>query len=94
MTNKFYILSRKLYIFSLPNKWNGQAEYFQSIVRKVLRRLSNSSNIHGYLLTYPRIFHSVSADISLNIHGYASFSVLKTCFSDKYFVLLGSNRCD
>ena len=62
------------------------------MVRKVLRRFSNSSNIHGYLLTYPWIFHRVSADISLRIHGYASFSILKTCFSGKYFVTLRSKQ--
>ena len=92
MTNIFYILSRKLYIFSLPNNWNERAEYFQSMARKVLRCLPNSSNIHGYLLTYPWIFHHVSVDISLRIHGYASFSVLKICFSGKYFVTLRSKQ--
>ena len=62
------------------------------MVRKVLRRFSNSSNIHGYLLTYPWIFYHVSVDISLRIHGYASFSILKTCFSGKYFVTLRSKQ--
>ena len=50
------------------------------------------SRIHGYLLTYPWIFHHVSVDISLRIHGYASFSILKTCFSGKYFVTLRSKQ--
>lgn len=62
------------------------------MVRKVLRYLPNSSNIRGYLLTYPWIFHHVTMDISLRIHGYASFSVLKTCFSGKYFVTIRSER--
>ena len=43
------------------------------------------SRIRGYFIKYSRIFHHVSADILLNIHGYASFSVLKTCFSGKHF---------
>ena len=38
------------------------------------------------------MFHYASADISLNIHGYASFCVLKTCFSGKYFVTLRSKQ--
>ena len=82
----------KLKCFHNVSSWSGQAEYFQSMVRKVLRRLPDSSNIHGYLLTYPWIFHHVSVDISLRIHGYASFSILKTCFSGKYFVTLRSNQ--
>ena len=92
MTNIFYILSRKLYIFLFRISEIGELITFSRWCGKFC--FSNSSNIHGYLLTYPWIFHYVSADISLRIHGYASFSVLKTCFSDKYFVLLGSNRCD
>ena len=40
-----------------------------------LRSMNISSRIRG---------------ISLNIHGYASFSVLKTCFSGKCFVTLRS----
>ena len=35
--------------------------------------LSNSLRIRGYLIKYPRIFHHVSVDISLRIHGYAKF---------------------
>ena len=35
--------------------------------------LSNCLRIRGYLIKYPRIFHHVSMDISLRIHGYASF---------------------
>ena len=27
-------------------------------------------NIHGYFITYPRLFHYVSTDILLRIHGY------------------------
>ena len=34
-----------------------------------------NSNIHGYFITYPWIFHYVTADISLNIRGYLSFCV-------------------
>ena len=35
--------------------------------------LPNSLRIRGYFIKYPRIFHHVSMDISLRIHGYASF---------------------
>ena len=35
--------------------------------------LSNCLRIRGYLIKYPRIFHHVSVDISLRIHGYAKF---------------------
>ena len=62
------------------------------MVRKVLRYLPNSSNIYGYLLTYPWIFHHATTDISLRIHGYASFSVLRIYFSGKYFVTIRSER--
>ena len=47
--------------------------------------LSNSLRIRGYLIKYPRIFHHVSVDISLRIHGYAKFllclrGLLVVCF--------------
>ena len=35
--------------------------------------LSDCLRIRGYFIKYPRIFHHVSMDISLRIHGYASF---------------------
>ena len=47
--------------------------------------LSNSLRIRGYLIKYPRIFHHVSVDILLRIHGYAKFllclrGLLVVCF--------------
>ena len=47
--------------------------------------LSNSLRIRGYLIKYSRIFHHVSVDISLRIHGYAKFllclrGLLVVCF--------------
>ena len=47
--------------------------------------LSNCLRIRGYLIKYPRIFHHVSMDISLRIHGYAKFllcprDLLVVCF--------------
>ena len=46
----------------------------QTFVRKRISVYKNS-NIRGYFITYPWIFHYVTADISLNIRGYLSFCV-------------------
>ena len=48
----------------------------------------DSSNIRGYFITYPWIFHYVSAVISLNIRGYFNFWIFRTDFSCIYIVTL------
>jgi len=47
----------------------------RNVCTKTKFSVYKNSNIHGYFITYPWIFHYVTADISLNIHGYLSFCV-------------------
>ena len=48
-----------------------------------------NSRIRGYFITYPWIFHYVTADISLNIHGYFSFYAMGMSFPDFSNLLFG-----
>ena len=62
-----------LRFFALLKMTGAFVCFLDSYLLFFLFGLSNSLRIRGYLIKYPRIFHHVSVDISLHIHGYAKF---------------------
>ena len=67
------LASMLLRFFALLKMTGAFVCFLDSYLLFFLFGLSNCLRIRGYLIKYPRIFHHVSVDISLRIHGYAKF---------------------